>query len=364
MCICHVRQHAVVERTVRNLPLTPLDSRKQSILKAVVTDYVRTAEPVGSRALVDRYHFGVRSATIRNEMAELSEMGYLRQPHTSAGRIPSDLGYRFYVDRLMDQAAISSDEAATVRNSLMRRAEMDFILHETCRILSGLARYTSLATHPTVKDAVVRHIALTSIGQRKFLAVLVLDDGGVIHEIFELSHGSGKIDPVRATNFLAQRLVGKTLSSLNADNSELSNEALGMEELLSKVREFVKRELEAAEETDVHLEGTSYIMQQPEFQDVSRLETVLSALEERRALYKLFSSVYLGPGVTVIIGAENPVDAMHECSFVGAKYRIGDRVAGTIGVVGPTRMDYRRAVAAVEFMARNLEQLLEELRVA
>jgi heat-inducible transcriptional repressor len=349
---------------VRNLTLSPLDLRKQSILKAVVTDYVRTAEPVGSRALVDRYHFGVRSATIRNEMAELSEMGYLRQPHTSAGRIPSDLGYRFYVDRLMDQPTISSSEAATVRNSLMRRAEIDFILHETCRILSGLARYTSLATHPNVKDAVLKHITISRIGQRKFLAVLVLDDGGVIHEIFEISQGSGKIDPIRATNFLAQQLVGKSLSSLNAGNNEPSNATPEMEELLGKVKEFVKKELEAAEETDVHMEGTSYIMQQPEFKDVNRLETVLSALEERRALYKLFSSVYLGPGVTVIIGEENPVDAMHECSFVGTKYRIGNRIAGTIGVVGPTRMDYRRAVAAVEFMARNLEQLLEELRVA
>lgn len=351
---------------VRNPPIAPLGSRKQFILKAIVTDYVETAEPVGSHSLMERYEFGVRSATIRNEMAELSDMGYLCQPHTSAGRIPSDMGYRFYVDRLMDQVGLSSAEATTVKKRLVpHRTELDIILEQTCRVLSELARYTSLATLPTVDDAVVRHISVTSVGDKKLLAVLVLDNGAVIHELLDVDAASGRIDPIRATNFLTQRLAGRTLASLDLAAVEpLPNEVQGMEDLLARVLRFVRRELQSAGEIDIHLEGASYIMQQPEFRDVVRLETVMSVLEQRQALYRLFSSVYLGPEVTVIIGKENPVNEMFDCSFVGTKYRIGGRVAGTIGVVGPTRMDYRRAVAAVEFMARNLEELLAELRVA
>lgn len=351
---------------MKDMPIAPLDSRKQSILKAVVTDYVETAEPVGSHTLAERYHFGVRSATIRNELSELAEMGYLRQPHTSAGRIPSDMGYRFFVDRLMDQVAISRAEALVARKKMSPyRTEMDFILEQTCRILSGLARYTSVATQPTVKEAVVKHISISSVGGRKLLTVLVLDNGAVIHELIDSDAKSGRIDPVMASNFLTARLAGRTLASLDsADQEPVPDEVRDMAPLLAKLLQLVKRELRSAEEGDIHLQGASYIMQQPEFRDISRLEAVLSVLEQRKALYRLFSSVYLGPEVTVIIGAENPVDEMHDCSFVGTKYRVGDRVAGTIGVVGPTRMDYRRAVAAVEFMARNLEQLLTELRVA
>lgn len=350
---------------LKPLPIAPLDARKQFILKAVVTDYVETAEPVGSHSLIERHEFGVKAATIRNEMAELSDLGYLRQPHTSAGRIPSDQGYRFYVDRLMDQVALSRAEATTVRKKMEPHStEMDFILEQTCKILSGLARYTSLATLPAVSDAVVSHISVTSVAGRKLLAVLVLDNGAVIHELLDVDSKSGKTDPVRATNFLTERLAGRTLASLDGASIEpLPDQARDMGDLLRSVLRFVRRELQSAEESGIHLEGASYIMQQPEFRDASRLETVLSLLEGRQALYRLFSSVYLGPEVTVIIGAENPVDEMSDCSFVGTKYRVGDRIAGTIGVVGPTRMDYRRAVAAVEFMARNLEQLLAELRV-
>lgn len=351
---------------MRMQPITPLDSRKQSILKAVVTDYVETAEPVGSHSLMARHQFGVRSATIRNEMAELADLGYLRQPHTSAGRIPSDMGYRFYVDRLMDQVALSRVEAAAVRRKMEpHRTELDIILEQTCRVLSGLARYTSIATLPTVKDAVVTHISIARVGGRKLLAVLVLDNGGVIHDLLETDPGSSRLDPVKATNYLTERLAGRTLAELDAVDAEpMPHEVEELSGLLDRVLHLAKRELQAAEELDIHMEGASYIMQQPEFQDFSRLEAVLSVLEQRKALYRLFSSVYLGPEVTVIIGEENPVDGMHDCSFVGARYRVGDRVAGTIGVVGPTRMDYRRAVAAVEFMARNLEQLLADLRVA
>ncbi|MCL5104616.1 MAG: heat-inducible transcriptional repressor HrcA [Armatimonadetes bacterium] len=351
---------------MRGIPITPLDSRKQVILKAVVTDYVRTVEPVGSHTLMTRYHFGVKSATIRNELAELAELGYLHQPHTSAGRIPSDLGYRFYVDRLMEAVDLDSIEAAGARDRLIpHRTEVDIIIEQTCRILADLAHYTSMATSPMAKDAVVSHISVANVGRSKLLAVLVLSNGRVIHELLEFDSATVQPDPVRATNFLTRRLGGRTLESISAGAMEdLPPDAVDMKDMLGKVMQFIRREVESTDEGDVHLEGASYIMHQPEFKDIERLEAVLSVLEQRKALYKLFSTVYLGPGTTVIIGSENPLGEMRDCSFVAAPYRIYGRIAGTIGVIGPTRMDYPRAVGAVEFMARNLGDLLTALSVA
>ena len=347
---------------MNDLPIAPIDHRKQVILKAVVTDYVRTAEPVGSHALVAHYSLGVKSATIRNEMAELAELGYLHQPHTSAGRIPSDRGYRFYVDRLMGSGGLARSEAAGVRDRLSpRRAEMD-IIEQTCRILSDLAHYASVATHPVFKDARISHISVAHVGQDKLLALLVLDNGRVLHEFLELSSESRKIDSVTATNFLTRMLGGKTLESASATKVEAEDTA-SLRELFAKVIDFIARESTAVDETDVTTEGTGYIVQQPEFRDARRLEAVLSVLEQRSALYKLISSVYLGPEVTVIIGSENPLEQMRDCSFVGARYKIAGRAAGTIGILGPTRMNYRRAVSAVDFMARNLGELLTALSV-
>ncbi|MHB9035637.1 MAG: heat-inducible transcriptional repressor HrcA [Armatimonadota bacterium] len=351
---------------MRSLPITPLDSRKRIILKAVVTDYVRTVEPVGSHHLAARYEFGVKSATIRNEMAELADLGYLHQPHTSAGRIPSDLGYRFFVDRLMGEFCVDTQDAARVKNKLEpRRTEVDVIIEQSCRILSDLARYTSLATHPAVKDTVISHISVADIGHGKMLVVVVLNSGRVLHEMLEFDSCPARINPVKATNFLSRKLAGRALVSVTASAMEpVPEDAADMTELLGKVLRFLRRETEPSEVTDVHLEGTSYIVGQPEFKDAERLEAVLSILEKRSALYKLFSAVYLGRDVTVIIGSENPLDEMRDCSFVGTTYRISGRIAGTIGVLGPTRMDYPRAVSAVEFMANNLGELLTALSVA
>lgn len=347
---------------MRSLPINPLDYRKQVILKAVVTDYVHTVEPVGSHHLASRYEFGVKSATIRNEMAELSEMGYLHQPHTSAGRIPSDLGYRFYVDKLMEDPTVNTQEAARAKGRMEpRRTEIDVIIEQTCRILSELAHYTCLATHPAYQDAVISCVSVAGVGQGKILVVVVLNNGRVIHEIIKFDPATAKIDSIRAGNYLSSMLSGRTIADVTSSDDIPSIEDSWTADLLSRVVGFLKREASPSEEADIHLEGASYIVQQPEFKDAHRLEAVLSILEERSALYKLFSTVYGHRDVTVIIGSENPLDGMRDCSFVATTYRINGRTAGSIGVLGPTRMDYPRAVSAVEFMARNLGDMLTAL---
>lgn len=345
-----------------------LDERKRRILKAVVHEYVETAEPVGSESLVQRYNFSVRSATIRNEMAEMADMGYLRQPHTSAGRVPSDLGYRFYVDRLMDAPQLPKREAVRAKEGLSSAAaEFDRAVSQTCRILTGLTRYTSIATQVMGMETVIRHITLSRITGRKLLLVVVLSDGRVEHRIVNPGVQVQDTDVIQVASLLTLQYIGKSIDASTFFEDDDIPPVAGSAELIYKSSlEILKQVAESLSlsEASVHIEGTNYILAQPEFQDVMRLTSILSALEERTRLYQLLSKLVLGPDVTVIVGSENPYGEMHDTSFVAASYKIGGRVIGTIGVMGPTRMDYRRAVAAVEVMAQNLSNLLTDLSLS
>lgn len=339
-----------------------LDERKQKILKAVVHEHVGSAEPVGSEVLVLHYDFGVKSATVRNEMAELADMGYLRQPHTSAGRVPSDLGYRFYVDRLMGRAVLSRREAAKAKEKLSSVAqELELAISQTCRMLAALTRCTCVATPPSAEDTVIHHISVSKVGRWKLLLVIALSDGRVEHRIHDPGAHLTCADVEKISNMLASRYVGRSIDAvdtLKMDEDFCPRDPLRAD-VISALRQLV--ESLSPDEEEACVEGTSYILTQPEFKDLLRLEGILAALEERKRLFQFLSKAMLGPEVTVIIGSENPYRDMHETSFVGSRYKIGDRVVGTIGVIGPTRMDYRRAIAAVEAMASNLSNLLTVL---
>jgi len=342
-----------------------LGERRRRILTAVVNDYVKTAEPVGSEALAQRYDFGVKPATIRHELAAMSEMGYLRQPHTSAGRVPSDLGYRYYVDELMPDPILGPAESHYARRSYHPfESEVEHILQQTCRILSGLTRYTSLATPPRIDGATIKHVALSAVGQGKMLVVTVLNTGHVDHRVLDSRAGLAPADVVALGNLINARFQGADLNSfaVRAGEEFPSNlQRLGY--LYRKITPILKQTLLSVADDEVYVEGTGHIVKQPEFADKDRMASILEALEHRTALFQILSSVLLGKDVAVIIGSENRFHEMHECSFVASQYSVGGRVCGSIGVVGPTRMDYRRAVAAVQFMASNLSELLTSLSI-
>ena len=329
-----------------------LPERKKLILKAVVTDYVITAEPVASKTLVGRYIWDVKSATIRNDMAELADMGYLSQPHTSAGRIPSDMGYRFYVDKLMDSHKIPSRQAGAAKDEMAKRSgEIDNILDKSCGILADLARCTAVATQPNINATGISAANVSDVQKGKFLAVIVLDNGRVIHGFVN----NRNLDARHATNFLTDAIVGKTMD-------EARDRAVS-DEKYAPFFEDIKKILSDEIRTDVHLRGTGYIMKQPEFKDAGKLGAILRVLEDKQILARLLSTAFANPGVTVIIGSENTIDEMKDCSFVGKQYTIGGRPVGSIGVIGPTRMDYKKSVAAVKFMSSNLTALLEQLGI-
>jgi heat-inducible transcriptional repressor len=340
-----------------------LNERKQIILKAIVHDYTSTAEPVSSEMLAYRCRLGVKPATIRNEMAELSEMGYLRQPHTSAGRVPSDLGYRFYVDRLMSGPGLSSAEESGVMETYSEApAEMEELLHLTCRVLSTLTHYASVAMEPANRTASIRHISLSMIDSRKLLLAVVTTNGSVEHSILELSHPVTQSKVSKLCAALTSQYCGLPLDSLPSHGRDfVPEEARTVEAEYKLVARAVRQIVRSMRKESVFMEGAGHILSQPEFKDIAKLETLLMALEERRVLYQTLTSTLPQSHTTIIIGHENPCVEMRDCSFVAAPYCVGGRTCGAVGVLGPTRMNYRRAVAAVSLMAQSLTDLLSSI---
>ena len=342
-----------------------LNERKQIILKAIVHDYTSTAEPVSSEMLAYRYRLGVKPATIRNEMAEMSELGYLRQPHTSAGRVPSDLGYRFYVDWLMSGPGLSSaEETETVESYANAPAETDALVQLTCRLLSSLTRYASVATEPVTETATIRHISVSLIGDRNLLLAVVASDGRVEHLILDLAAPTTQRKILRLSNVLSQQFCGMRIDRLQSYN--IDSEPEGAADIASEYKTAVhalKQLVREMRRGDVYVDGAGYILGQPEFKDIRKLEALLMAFEERRLLYQTLSSTMSDARSAIIIGNENAYPEMRDCSFVTATYRIGGRTSGAIGVVGPTRMNYRRSVAAVNLLAQSLSELLTTISI-
>ncbi len=342
-----------------------LGERRSRILEAIVNQYVRTAEPVGSETLAANYNFGIKPAMIRHELAAMSELGYLKQPHKSAGRVPSDLGYRYYVDKLMPDPKLGRAEVSRAKSAYNPyESEIENILLQTCRVLSGLAQYTSLATKPQMDTISVRHVALSPISRNKLLVITVLSTGHIDHRLLDWDSDLSSIDINTIGNLVNERLQGTELRQFASRmRRELPTNLVRMTTLYKKVAALVKQALIAASDSEVFIDGTSHILRQPEFARTEKLTVIIEALERRKVLFQVLSTALLGKDVTVIIGGENQFRELSDCSFVTANYHIGDRVCGSIGVVGPTRMDYRRAVAAVELMASSLSQMLTQISI-
>lgn len=342
-----------------------LDPRKQLILRAIVQDYVETAEPVGSEALVGRYNFGVKSATLRNEMAEMAEMGYLRQPHTSAGRIPSDKGYRFYVDWLSTPRDLNQKQRLSLRDQIERsRAEVDRVLQQTCRLLSALTSYISMVTPPEMEQDVVRQVHLAALDRNRLLLVLALASGRVDHAVVAVPVDLMSVDLGRIERMVGVALeghaIGQTLEDAPGRAEALSPDSDRIyQAVMDAVREALSR-IHAEESGEVFVEGTSMVLRQPEFDNAGSVRSLMEVLEERRMLFSMLRDVYEHEA-QVVIGSESPEPRMQMCSLVTARYTVQGRYAGTIGVLGPTRMDYDRTLPAVRFMANSLSEILTKL---
>lgn len=336
-----------------------LDERKRRVLHALTDDYIETAEPVGSRNLARKHQLGVSPATVRNEMADLEEAGYLQQPHTSAGRVPSDKGYRFYVDELMaDWSPGRTERSAVQREVQAMRKAMEVLIHEAARMLARATKYTSVVAAPRLAASVFRHIELVPLDASSVLAVVVSDPGFVQHTIIEVRRPVTDVHASRVAALLNRHLFGVRFGDIGPQLLNVIEESVAHDDLYEAVADLLSGRLAEDAEDKVYLEGTLNILSQPEFHDVERARSLLALLEARDILERVLNLASRSTEATVIIGAENPVIEMRDCSVVVSAYTLGGEVIGAIGVLGPTRMEYAKTVGMVQYMAEHLSESL------
>lgn len=337
-----------------------LDRRKQSLLEAIVVTYVQRAEPVGSQFLASNEALGVRSATIRNELAEMTDLGYLRQPHTSAGRIPSDLGYRYYVDHLMTWDRLSPGDTRAIRAGMkVSEGDVEQLLLQTSRILSSLTRYTSVVTPPASREPVVRQVHLAQMAPSRLLAVVVLDNGQVVHRFCDTVRALSPSEVTKVGNALDAVLGDLPVSQVGQASPEVES-LEGFEEVIRSLIGVIRAGL-AGDEGEIYLEGARHILEQPEFREANKVEPLVRFLEERRSAFEMLRKLLSEDSVKISIGHENPHESMREVSLVAARYSAGTGTYGWVGVLGPTRMHYAQAVPAVQYVARALSETLARL---
>ena len=343
-----------------------LDERKGRLLRAVVRDFIQTAEPVGSKTLAERYSLGVSTATIRNELAALEQAGYLTHPHTSAGRIPTDLGYRFYVDSLSGVGKLARAQEDAIVGYFEGTADLEETLQRTSVLLARLTHYTAMVAPPALDRSRLRHVELVALGRRVVLMVLILDTGRVEKRLLETDEDVHDEDLEELRRQLNERLVGQRLDRaellLSAAEDRVPPERRALfQHLADAIGQVVGDQ--ASER--VWVGGQAHIAGPGAFDGIETIRRVYEALEQQMLVLRLLQAALgrerAAQRVTVLIGSENPVEGMEACSLVTSAYLAGD-AAGSIGVLGPTRMDYLRAMAAVQAVARYLGDALDDER--
>ncbi|HHV77995.1 MAG TPA: heat-inducible transcription repressor HrcA [Firmicutes bacterium] len=342
------------------LMVRQLDERKRLVLSAVVEDYIETCTPVGSRTLSKRYNLGISPATIRNEMADLEEMGLLEQPHTSAGRVPSDRGYRYYVDELMPKVTLDPQTLAEIQYRLYVKAtQFDQLLQATARVLSEATDYMAVVLGPEVEDAVIERISYVKLTEDKALLVVV-NDTCLIHEaIIDMPPGTTAQQLVMIGEIVTKALRGLAFSKVSARALQMLRSELNEHrDLLEASIEALHTLMETPGYERLALGGASNILKQPEFRDTEKLQLILKLIERRADLIRLAAA---GEGEVVVrIGTENRDQRARELSLITAEYSSKRGIVGRIGVLGPRRMKYNKALAVVTYVQELINDWLEK----
>ena len=335
-----------------------LEDRRLAVLRAIVEDYVSTREPVGSKSLVERHSLGVSSATVRNDMAVLEEEGYIAQPHTSAGRIPTDLGYRAFVDRLSGVKPLSSAERRAISDFLAGAVDLDDVMTRSVRLLAQLTRQVALVQYPSLVQSAVLHIELIRLSETRLLLVLIADTGRVEQRTVDLPAPMSEDDVAVLRARLISTVIGEKCAELTDRLAPLvdSFDESARPAVAALVASLIDATADTVEQRIV-LGGTANLARYRDAFAIS-LEPVLEALEEQVVLLRLLGEV--SGDVTVRIGHENPVEDLQGTSLVATGYGRGDAVVAGVGVVGPTHMDYRGTIASVTAVAQYLSRILDE----
>jgi len=337
-----------------------LSQRSRQILEAIVEDYIATAEPVGSSAVARRHAMSLSTATVRNVMANLEEMGLLVSPHTSSGRIPTEKAYRFYVDSLIALRQVSRDEKKQIiRRCRQAGAGISSILKETSRTLSTLSNYIGIVVSPRFNSNVFRHIEFLRIGTRRVLAILVSTNGVVQNRLVETAEDIHENDLVKMGNYLNGLMQGLTiLQARERILKEMQSEKVQYDSLMSHALRISQLAV-TTEEDEIFVEGQSRILDQPEFSDVRRMQDIFRAFEQKAHLLELLSRCMNSEGVQIYIGSETPMSRSAGVSLVTSRF-ISNNTVGLLGVIGPTRMGYSNVIPIVDYTAKLVSRLLDE----
>lgn len=341
-----------------------LTKRDQHVLEAVVTDYIETGEPVGSRTISKRYGVSVSSATIRNVMADLEEMGFLQQPHTSAGRVPTEKGLRFYLDSIMQFKALESHERNLIREAFQEEPQdLKQLLRSTSSVLSRFCRQAGVVLWPKLTLTRFKRIEFIRLRAHHIMVILV-SKAGLVHQAFvEWTEDIKQDDLDKYSRYLNDLLVDIPLGEVKERIlNEMLNEKVLFDQLYSRALEITQRVFQwNLEDSEVYIEGQTNLLNNPEFADVERMRRILEAFENKSRIIRLLDMTLRNTsGVQIILGTESDLQELNEISLISSPYRRGDTLVGVLGVIGPLRMDYSRIIPVVEFTASLLSQILEE----
>jgi heat-inducible transcriptional repressor len=339
-----------------------LDKRKAYILATVVYEYIATAEPVGSQTLTQKYNLGVSSATVRNEMAELEAGGFLVQPHTSAGRIPSDAGYRRYVDELMAPEELGTEERRRIRDDLRDASrELDEVIDHTTRLLGRLSNNLAFVTKPQQETQIFKHIQMIWLSPRTGVAVVVTSLGVAAQSLFELGADVQADDLTRLSNELNARFANRFLRDLTDVEVAGIAQKFGIADELRGAVVAALQSARSTEQPTIAAAGAQNLLDQPEFQDLRKLRSILRIVEEQKTLYEIVADAMNAEAPSVKIGHELGSEELSDLSVVTVPYRFGPNAVGMVSILGPRRMPYGRLLALASGTAETLSERLSDV---
>ncbi len=336
-----------------------LDDRKKRILQAIIRTYLETGEPVGSRTISKYADLNLSSATIRNEMSDLEDLGYILQPHTSAGRIPSDKGYRLYVDTMMEEKEREVSEMKELM--IQKQDKMDLVLKQVAKVLATNTNYATMITAPSYHRTKLKFIQLSIINQDQILAVVVTEGNVVKNKVINMEHGLDGETILKLNILLNTSLNGLTMEEINLGTIAKLKEQAGIHSaVVNSVLDAVAEAIQMDDDLEIYTSGATNIFKYPELSDSERASELISAFEEKQQLANLVTETMSNEentGIQVYIGSETPVQTMKDCSVVTATYELGEGMKGTIGIIGPKRMDYEKVVSTLKTLTTQLDEL-------
>ena len=343
-----------------------LSDRKEKILDAIIRSYLETGEPVGSRTISKNTDLNLSSATIRNEMSDLEEMGYIIQPHTSAGRIPTDKGYRFYVDNILKDKMSELDERekkVTEKEDLLieKVDKVETLLQNMAKVLANNTNYATMVSAPKSQENKIKFVQLSVIDENQLLCTVVFDKNHVVNRIIKITQQISQEMIVRLNVALNTVLAGSSLEEINLGViSTLTSQAGEFEGLVNEVLKTITEAIATEAQMKIYTSGATNIFKYPELSDKERASQLLTTLEEKSQLTELINESDEETGIQVYIGSESPVKSMKDCSVVTATYELEDGFKGTIGIIGPKRMDYEKVVETLRTVKEQLSETFKD----